>query len=488
MANADVDDGQLIRLSDIDVPAPSHTAGTGLAQIGARDTARHVWTVILDDDPTGTQTVRGLPVLMGRWTDADLTWASQQELRTTFLLTNSRSMPAASAAAATYEIVRRAARVAREQGLLMRVVSRSDSTLRGHFRVEIEASERALADSGRPTSAVVFVPCFLEGGRYTARSRQWVRENDGLVPVAATEFARDRAFGYQESDLLTWVSARMGEPGRAIEALTLDEIRAADGMGAIIRRVSQLPEGAILVADAVQPSDLEVLMLGIQSVEASGTRVLIRSGPSFVRLCAGQPSSPPITAEGITNWGSADGNGLIVVGSHTDLTNRQLRCAEQSLPLTTVELDVRRVLGKETAADELAQCVQTVLSALPTSDVVLRTSRGVIDEGRETPLLTAHTVSRAVSLVVSDVVTAASPRFIVAKGGITSSDVATIGLGVSKAIVEGQMLKGQIPLWSLLDGAQPGLPYVVFPGNVGDERALVDVLLKLTYDALGENA
>jgi uncharacterized protein YgbK (DUF1537 family) len=71
------------------------------------------------------------------------------------------------------------------------------------------------------------------------------------------------------------------------------------------------------------------------------------------------------------------------------------------------------------------------------------------------------------------------PRFVVGKGGITASDVATIGMEVRAARVLGQILPG-VPVWRLGPGARwPGLPYVVFPGNVGNEEALADVVRRL---------
>jgi uncharacterized protein YgbK (DUF1537 family) len=65
------------------------------------------------------------------------------------------------------------------------------------------------------------------------------------------------------------------------------------------------------------------------------------------------------------------------------------------------------------------------------------------------------------------------------KGGITSSDIATEGLAVKDALVCGQIIPG-VPVWKLgAESRYPGLIYVVFPGNVGDAQALVEVVNKL---------
>ena len=68
----------------------------------------------------------------------------------------------------------------------------------------------------------------------------------------------------------------------------------------------------------------------------------------------------------------------------------------------------------------------------------------------------------------------------IAKGGITSSDVATKGLSIRHATVIGPMLPGIVSLWSGQDGPAQGIPYIVFAGNVGDETSLAEVAEKLT--------
>ena len=64
------------------------------------------------------------------------------------------------------------------------------------------------------------------------------------------------------------------------------------------------------------------------------------------------------------------------------------------------------------------------------------------------------------------------PAYIIAKGGITSSDVGTKALKVKKALVMGQIQKG-IPVWLTGEESKfPGMPYIIFPGNVGDKDTL----------------
>jgi uncharacterized protein YgbK (DUF1537 family) len=116
------------------------------------------------------------------------------------------------------------------------------------------------------------------------------------------------------------------------------------------------------------------------------------------------------------------------------------------------------------------------VDALGRGDVLLYTSRTRRDGGLEF----ARTVSRA----VTDVVRAAlktRPGWVIAKGGITSHDVAVHGLGLRRAEVLGQLLPGMISVFRPTD-ADPdalGMPYVVFAGNVGDEQTLAEIVAKV---------
>ncbi len=72
-----------------------------------------------------------------------------------------------------------------------------------------------------------------------------------------------------------------------------------------------------------------------------------------------------------------------------------------------------------------------------------------------------------------------APRYVLAKGGITSHDIAAKALGVKRAVVAGQILPG-VPVWRLGEGARfPGMGYIVFPGNVGGETSMTDVVRAL---------
>jgi len=67
---------------------------------------------------------------------------------------------------------------------------------------------------------------------------------------------------------------------------------------------------------------------------------------------------------------------------------------------------------------------------------------------------------------------------VVSKGGITSADVARVGLGATRATVLGQVLPG-VSVWKVVGIDGRDRLYVVVPGNVGEPDALVKVLAAL---------
>jgi uncharacterized protein YgbK (DUF1537 family) len=126
-----------------------------------------------------------------------------------------------------------------------------------------------------------------------------------------------------------------------------------------------------------------------------------------------------------------------------------------------------------------------VVSALAHSDVLMFTSRAL---SRGADAADSLRISRAISTAVVDVVRgarAAHPAWVIAKGGITSHDVAARGLGIRRATVLGQMQPGIVSVLRPIEATPEmvGIPYVVFPGNVGDETTLAYVVDVLRGDA-----
>jgi uncharacterized protein YgbK (DUF1537 family) len=466
--------------------------------------------VVLDDDPTGTQSVADLPVLT-RWDVEDFIWAFGQSKPAVYVLTNTRSLDPAEAAARNEEVVRNALAAA-GSGLRLGFVSRSDSTLRGHYPLEPDVIAATVAEvSGEATDGVVLVPAFPDAGRVTIGGVHYTRgtgaETGTLTPAAETEFAKDASFGYKNSELAKYVEEK--SKGRfaaeSVIVLDLNIIRAGaasagtaanpDGdpavsagisAHAIADAVAPATNSTPIVADIVTENDLRVLSLGLEQAERRGKKLLYRVGPPFGRARIGQDIRTELSgAEAYAGNTPSEAGGLIVVGSHVGVTTRQLAAlTEQHSAARTVEIDVEKLLAAETeaAADSyLDQTVNTVVDALHSGDVIVHTSRLLIktDDAAES-LRIARTVSAAVVAVVNRTLKTFPPRFVIAKGGITSSDVAAHGLEIRHAIVRGPMLPGIVSLWEPVDGPAKGIPYIVFAGNVGDDQSLADVTRKLS--------
>ncbi|MGX1162699.1 uncharacterized protein YgbK (DUF1537 family) [Arthrobacter sp. SLBN-100] len=469
--------------------------------------------VVLDDDPTGTQSVADLPVLT-RWDVEDFIWAFGQSRPAVYVLTNTRSLDPAEAAVRNEEVVRNALAAAGSpahnagSGLRLGFVSRSDSTLRGHYPLEPDVIAATVADvSGEKTDGVVLVPAFPDAGRVTIGGVHYMRgtgEAAGtLTPVSETEFAKDATFGFATSVMADYVQekSRGRFAASGVIVLDLNIIRAGAGAGAgagsgaaaakisanaIADAIEAATDSTPIVADIVTENDLRALSLGLEEAERRGKKLLYRVGPPFGRARIGQEIRTELSgAEAYAGNTPSEAGGLIVVGSHVGVTTRQLKAlTEQHSAARIVEIDVEKLLAAETetAADAyLDETVDDVVEALRGGDVIVHTSRLLIKtDDPAASLKIARTVSAAVVAVVNRTLKTFPPRFVIAKGGITSSDVAAHGLEIRHAIVRGPMLPGIVSLWEPVDGPAKGIPYVVFAGNVGDDQSLADVTRKLS--------
>ncbi len=462
-----------------DLP-PEYTGDRLEERVRAAILASRRKVVALDDDPTGVQTVHDTAVLT-TWEVPDLAAELRRSHPVFFLLTNARSLPTAEAAALNRTIASRlleAEALARgaEPGAAAAfvVASRSDSTLRGHFPAETDALLEVLG----AVDGVLLVPAFFEGGRYTIDNVHYVQDGELLVPAAETEFAKDATFGYAHSDLRHWVEEKTGGriPADKVASLSLTTIREG-GPEQVAARLMEASGGQPVVVNAASYADLNVVVLGLLRAEAAGKRFIYRTGASFVRARAGLPARSLLTRDDLLGRNAPLAlPGLVIVGSHVRRSGEQLmRCLE--LPgVVGIELSVPEVLGGDATGErEVARVRSAVGNTLRSGRTpVVYTSRRVEQVPEGDQLLISRTVSAALVAVVQRL--HERPGFIVGKGGITSSDVGTRGLGARRAVVLGQIQPG-VPVWRLGPETRfPGLPYVVFPGNVGTSETLAEVV------------
>lgn len=437
--------------------------------------------VVLDDDPTGTQSVADLPVITG-WEVEDLEWALSTGASAVYVMTNSRSLDPDMAKRVNTEVVTNAMTAAERIGRQIIFVSRSDSTLRGHFPLEPDTIADVLERAGTTVDGVVLSPAFADAGRITVHGIHYAGSAEaGFVPVGQTEFAADKTFGYQASSLPEWVEEKTSGTVRAQDVVVIDLLTLRTDEDAVVDRLTAVRNRTPIAVDCVEENDLLLLARALQRAEAAGANFVYRVGPPFVRGRIGQTPHAPLTSEQSRPADFAPASdavgGLIVVGSHVGLTGRQVDALREATATPEIVIDVPTVLDTDRRDSHVGEVAEQAAAALRLGNVVVRRG-GAFVAGRDAreALEFARRVSAAVVEIVQRIVAIRCPRFVIAKGGITSSDVASRGLGIRRALVRGPMLPGIVSLWEPQDGSAAGIPYIVFAGNVGDEGSLTAVV------------
>jgi uncharacterized protein YgbK (DUF1537 family) len=425
--------------------------------------------VVLDDDPTGPQAMQDVFVLT-HWDVEALRREFMQPRPLFFVLTNTRALSQADAIARHNVVATNLQLASAQSGVAYDIVSRGDSTLRGHYPDE-------LAPLGA-FDATILAPFFEEGGRFTIDDVQWVRQGQWLVPAAQTAYARDSTFGYAYSNLRNWVEEKSRGHIRAedVLSLSLDQLRRGGPLE--VQRALSLARRQTIILNSASYHDLEVFTVALLSAEVAGQRFLVRSAASFLRVRAGQADVGDANGWKPTNPQGKTTAGLVIVGSHVPRSNAQLERLMREPNTLGCELDVAAVV-KGHASREIERVTYWLnRHAQRAACLAIYTSRERIDGAGQGALKVGATLSAALADIVRRL--EFSPPYFVVKGGWTASVVGTEALGVRRAYAPAPILPG-IPLWILGNETPfPQVPYVIFPGNVGDDDALVAVVRVLT--------
>jgi len=439
--------------------------------------------IVIDDDPTGSQTVHSC-LLLTRWDEASLVQALQDDAPLFFILSNTRAMDAERAAALTREICRnlKGALTALRQGgrdINPILVSRSDSTLRGHYPIETDviAEELGLFD------AHFMVPAFFEAGRITRDSTHYLLVDGRATPVHRTEFARDSVFGFSTAYLPDYVEEKT--QGR-IKAAQVERFVLEDVRGDCRGRLRALRNNACCVIDGERQTDLDGFADQLQEVAREGRRFLFRSAASLLTSLAKLPPQP-VPAEAMSQYVRHGQPGVILIGSHVQKTTAQLEHLRAHTDVVSIQVDVERlarVEAKDWAAESgavAAAVAQQVNEAHGGGrSVVIYTSRHEQQfESQQARLAFGMRLSALLMDIVGRL--PSSIGFMISKGGITSNDVLSTGLALRTSRVLGQILTGCSVICCPADHSRyPNLPVVIFPGNVGDESSLTKAYRILT--------
>lgn len=437
--------------------------------------------IVLDDDPTGSQTVHSC-LLLTRWDVQTLKIGLQDSAPLFFVLTNTRGMDAPAAKQLTREVcinLKQALVELKTKGVEINplVVSRSDSTLRGHYPVETDIINEELG----PFDAHFMVPAFFEGGRITKDSVHYLMVNNKPVPVHETEFARDSVFSFKHSYLPDYVEEKTAGKIKAgeVERFLLQDVRKDNR-----DRLMNLSGNVCCVVDSETQQDLNGFCQQLMQAANQGKRFLFRSAASLLTALAHLPPQP-IKAENMAQTVRMAKPGVVIIGSHVQKTTQQLEVLLGQTGIEPVEIDVERI-GKDT--DLLENCIERVadLHRLG-SNVVVYTSRKEKSFATQAERLAfGMKVSEFLMEIVRNLPD--SIGYLISKGGITSNDVLSKGLNLRTSRVVGQILPGcSVVCCPHEHERYADLPVVIFPGNVGDENSLAKAYRYLAAKSFSEN-
>jgi uncharacterized protein YgbK (DUF1537 family) len=432
--------------------------------------------IVLDDDPTGSQTVHSAPLLL-RWDPASLRRGLRHPSQLLFVLANTRALEPEAARERVREICRELRLVLAElaaEGELDRwlIVSRGDSTLRGHFPLEVDA----IAEELGPFDATLLVPAFLPGGRTTRGGVHYLHGE----PVHTTAFAEDRLFGFSSSFLPEWVAEKSGGAiaADAVERIGLDLLEGPAPV--LAARLEAFSQQTVVAVDAERPEQVEALG---EAVWLSGRRLLFQSAASLINGLVPLPPQP-LDAAGLAALRRCDPSGeplpvLVLVGSHVPLADQQLEELLREPSCEGVELaaaKLARVLDSPAVADLLPSLELSWLEQLreivrQERTPVLFSSRGELvfasaQERRRFGLELAALMARLATALVPEL------GLIISKGGITTHTLLADGLQLDGVELQGQLLPGLSLVLTPSDAVVPAFPVITFPGNLGDAGSL----------------
>jgi uncharacterized protein YgbK (DUF1537 family) len=432
--------------------------------------------IVLDDDPTGIQTVHGC-LLITKWDKNTLIEALGDDSPCFYVLTNTRSLAADSTDRINREVVQNILSANKDLNYKLIFISRSDSTLRGHFPLEPASirSELKKCNTGS-TFPTFFIPSFLEAGRYTIRDTQYLKDADLLIPVSETEFARDNVFGYSHSNLIDYIVEKTGNESLRtnIHSISINYLRE-NTIDSIVKHLQSLKNAVFIIVNALEYCDLQKFSLGLlQIFTRQNFPVVLRTSSSLPKVLSGIDDKSLLNK---TDLITQTGFGIFVVGSHVKKTTQQLDKLLLNKNIQGIELDAAEILNNP---DRLFFQTLEILGHIVAKGItpVLYTSRKEIRlDDVKARLDLGNRISAFIVKIIQNL--PFKPAYLVAKGGITSNDILTQGLKIEKARVMGQILTGVPVITTDNDNHYPNLPYIIFPGNVGDENSLAEVFEKL---------
>ncbi len=439
--------------------------------------------IVFDDDPTGSQTVHGCPLLL-RWDKETLIKGLNNSSPLLFLLTNSRSLSPEMAEIRIREICKILKELISDLGLKNKdflFVSRGDSTLRGHGVLEPEVINQELG----PFNATFHIPAFFEGARITIDGIHLLNN----IPVHKTIFAKDKIFGYSTSNLALWLEEKSNSKIKAgnITSISLEDLNNAHrhekDMKNFVNLLSNLKDNRIVTVDATSKIHLDTFVKAIKELSDS-KRFLFRSAASLINSLAEISTESnkikDLSSLIIKESSGKNKPGLILVGSHVKLADQQLEVILNQKSCIGIEIDLNEIMPifeKDKSEKFLIEFENKLLSEMiyilnANKTLVLYTTRGELSfqsniNRIEFGIFLAELMARLAGRCSNKL------GYIISKGGITTNTLLSEGLKLSLVNLKGQVLPGLSVVCP--EEVSIALPIITFPGNLGNKDTLLDV-------------
>ncbi len=436
--------------------------------------------VVIDDDPTGSQTVHDCLLLL-KWDCSTLVKGFESKSNLFFILANTRSLSEKDAKLIIEEICKNLKTVIASQFYEEEIIfiSRGDSTLRGHNFLEPSALNSCLG----PFDATFHIPAFIEGKRLTINGAHFVDK----TPIDKTIFARDKIFGYETSNVknLLFQKSKSKLNLDDIQNIFLSdlEILNDEENNIIFKKLKDLKNNKHVIVDVENYSQIKKFSLIIKKLTKQ-KKFLFRTAASFISSISEKNS----VRHGETFFSNLRIRtkekiflpGLVIVGSHVELSTIQLKNLLEISTCKPIELDVFEFF--KISASENNQKKRNLFK-----NKFLKEIRFSFEQGKTPVLFTSRKFMsldnseqfnfyNSLAFFIAELVADLKYEigYLVSKGGITTNVILSDGLNADYVYLEGQILTGISVVTCSLKNDEK-LPIVTHPGNIGSKDSLVNI-------------
>ncbi len=435
--------------------------------------------VVIDDDPTGSQTVHDCLLLL-KWDCSTLVKGFESKSNLFFILANTRSLSENDAKLTIEEICKNLKTVITSQAYEEEIIfiSRGDSTLRGHNFLEPIALDSCLG----PFDATFHIPAFIEGKRFTINGSHFVDK----TPISQTIFAKDKIFGYETSNVknLLFQQSKSQINFEDIQNLLLSDIEMLNDKenNIVFKTLKNLKNNKHVIVDIENYSQLKKFSLVIKKL-IKQKKFLFRTAASFISSISEKSFSQSeifFSNLRIRNKEKSFLPGLIIVGSYVELSTIQLNNLLEIGDCNPVELDVFeffKIISSDNNQKRINMFKNKFLKEIRFSfekgkTPVLFTSRKFMSLDVSELFNFYNLLACFIAELVADL--KYEIGYLISKGGITTNLILSKGLNADYVYLEGQILTGiSVVTYNLKNGEK--LPIVTHPGNIGTKDSLVDI-------------